>query len=386
MTADPRIVLVAGGTGGHVFPARSLAVELQTRGHVLAFITDRRGEGYGETVIRLDTYRLRAGTPSGKGLLGRIKAFYELGAGWWQARRLLRELTPAAVVGFGGYPALPTMIAALQAGIPTVIHEQNAVLGRVNRSLQAHVDAIALTFADTAGLEPANAAKTVVTGNPVRPDLVPLRAAPYPRPTADGELRLLVLGGSQGAKALSDTIPAALARLPIDLRRRLRVSAQCRREDLDAARAAYAQAEVQAICAPFFVDVAQELAKAHVAIARAGASTVTEIAAIGRPAILVPYPHATDDHQTANARALATAGGAKVFQQSAFTAEALAATLGDWLTDTALLAAMAERSRAAGVPDAARRLADLVERVAPRSGAKSRARDLPAGAAGEATA
>ncbi|MBM3556182.1 MAG: UDP-N-acetylglucosamine--N-acetylmuramyl-(pentapeptide) pyrophosphoryl-undecaprenol N-acetylglucosamine transferase, partial [Alphaproteobacteria bacterium] len=163
-------------------------------------------------------------------------------------------------------------------------------------------------------------------------------------------------------------------------------SAQCRREDLDAARAAYAQAEVQAICAPFFVDVAQELAKAHVAIARAGASTVTEIAAIGRPAILVPYPHATDDHQTANARALATAGGAKVFQQAAFTAEALAATLGDWLTDTALLAAMAERSRAAGVPDAARRLADLVERVAPRSGAKFRARDLPAGAAGEATA
>lgn len=365
-----RIVLVAGGTGGHVFPARSLAVELLTRGHTLAFVTDQRGEGYGTSIVKLDTYRLRAGNVAGQNLLGRLKALIEIASGWWEARSILREIKPSVVVGFGGYPALPTMVAALQAKIPTVIHEQNAVLGRVNRSLAAYVDAIALSFAETERLDRRYEHKTVVTGNPVRPDIAPLRAQAYPTPAADGTLNVFVMGGSQGATALSSITPKGLALLPPEIRQRLRVSAQCRREDIDAARQAYAEAGIEARCSTFFDDVTAELARTHVAITRAGASTVSELAAIGRPSVLVPYPHATDDHQSANARSLAKAGGAIVLKQDEFTPEALAARLADWLANPGVLAATAARARAIGTPDAARRLADLIDRVAPKSGAR----------------
>jgi UDP-N-acetylglucosamine--N-acetylmuramyl-(pentapeptide) pyrophosphoryl-undecaprenol N-acetylglucosamine transferase len=367
---EGRVVLVAGGTGGHVFPARAVAVELLARGHTLAFVTDNRGEGYGASIVRLDTYRLKAGNVARGNLLGRIKALLDIASGWWEARAILREIRPSVVVGFGGYPALPTMVAALQAKVPTVIHEQNAVLGRVNRSLAPYVDAIALSFPDTERLENRFAHKTVVTGNPVRPDIVPLRAAAFPAPAADGPLHLFVMGGSQGATALSTVTPQGLALLPADIRTRLRVSAQCRREDIDAARAAYAAAGIEARCSTFFDDVTAELGRTHVAITRAGASTVSELAAIGRPSILVPYPHATDDHQSANARALAAAGGAIVLAQNDFTPAALASRLADWLSSPAILTATAARARAVGTPDAASRLADLIDRVAPKSGAR----------------
>jgi UDP-N-acetylglucosamine--N-acetylmuramyl-(pentapeptide) pyrophosphoryl-undecaprenol N-acetylglucosamine transferase len=377
---EGRVVLVAGGTGGHVFPARAVAVELLARGHTLAFVTDNRGEGYGASVVKLETYRLKAGNVARGDMLGRIKALFDIASGWWEARAILREIKPSVVVGFGGYPALPTMVAALQAKVPTVIHEQNAVLGRVNRSLAPYVDAIALSFPDTERLESRFEHKTVVTGNPVRPDIVPLRAAPYPTPAEDGSLHLFVMGGSQGATALSAVTPRGLALLPAEIKKRLRVSAQCRREDIDAARAAYADAGIEARCSTFFDDVTAELARTHVAITRAGASTVSELAAIGRPSILVPYPHATDDHQSANARALVKSGGAVVLAQAEFTPETLATRLADWLANPAMLTATAARARAVGVPDAANRLADLIDRIAPKSGARKTDTGLASGA------
>ncbi|MBM3568853.1 MAG: undecaprenyldiphospho-muramoylpentapeptide beta-N-acetylglucosaminyltransferase, partial [Alphaproteobacteria bacterium] len=368
MSGGNRIVLVAGGTGGHVFPARALAVELLGRGHTLAFITDRRGEAYGESVVKLDTYRLRAGTTTGQGWFGRLRAAVEVASGWWQAHGLMEQLRPLAVVGFGGYPALPAMMAALQKRLPTVIHEQNAVLGRANRFLATRVDAIAVTFAATARIPEICASKVVVTGNPIRPDLMPIRAARYAAPAAGESVNLLVLGGSQGASVFSAVLPEALGRLDAGLKARLSVVAQCRREDLDQARAAYAKAGIKARCAAFFDAVTEELARAHLVVARAGASTVCEIAAAGRPALLVPYSQAVDDHQTANAAILGAVGAADIVRQSEFTSERVATLLAPLLGDGALLAERATKARAVGVPDAAKRLADLVERLGRRDG------------------
>jgi UDP-N-acetylglucosamine--N-acetylmuramyl-(pentapeptide) pyrophosphoryl-undecaprenol N-acetylglucosamine transferase len=356
----PLIALAAGGTGGHVFPAEALANELKKRGCRLTLITDRRGGHYNGGLGDVETYRIQAGGVAGKGVFARMKSVPELAVGTLQARALLRRLKPAAVVGFGGYASFPTMIAAALAHFPTVIHEQNAILGRANRMLAPRVERIATSFERSGGLPEGAAGKTVCTGMPVRPEIVAKRAVPYPDFDGTSPINMLVLGGSQGAHVFSTVVPDAVAKLDPRWRDRLVLTQQCRPEDLSMVRRRYEALGVQADLAAFFSDVPDRLAAAHVLIGRAGASTVAEATAVGRPAILVPYPHAVDDHQTANAEAVDEVGGGWLMPESALSATLLADRLNALFGNPSALKGAAACSRAAGRPDAAATFADLV--------------------------
>lgn len=359
----PPIVIAAGGTGGHFFPAEALADELIHRGYRVTLMTDARSAGLRSSVFAGHTrHVLRGGGLAGHGVAGKLRGLWGLAVGLWQARRLMRRDPPAAVVGFGGYPAVAPVLAApvLAASgrrTPIILHEQNGVLGRANRLLVRRGGHLALSLQSTARVP--RGAKTTVTGNPVRAGLRVLEDTPYTPPS--DRIELLILGGSLGARVFSEVVPAALAALPDTPLRRLKVTQQCRAEDLDRVRDAYTHAGIEAELDTFFANVADRLAAAHLVITRAGASTVAELAVAGRPALLVPLPGAIDDHQTANARALAATGGAWVMPQPTFTPEALASRLTELLSDPAALARAAQAIRSAARPDAAARLADLVE-------------------------
>ncbi|HUH86059.1 MAG TPA: undecaprenyldiphospho-muramoylpentapeptide beta-N-acetylglucosaminyltransferase, partial [Stellaceae bacterium] len=320
------IALAAGGTGGHLFPAEALARQLLADGYRVALVTDRRGQAFGDKLPGVDLHRIRAGRFDA-GVMSKVVGLAELALGTLEAGRKLRALAPSAVVGFGGYPSVPTMLAAARLGLPTLIHEQNAILGRANRLLAPRVRRIATSFPELRGVRGADRARIVETGNPVRPAIAALRGTPYPAFLPGAAFNILIIGGSQGARVLSEIVPAALAALPEPLRRRLRVTQQARAEDVDAVRRAHAASGVAAELGTFFSDVPERLAQAHLVISRSGASSIAEIAMIGRPAILVPYLHAADDHQTANARALEQAGAAWVMTQPSFTPAALRAKL-----------------------------------------------------------
>jgi UDP-N-acetylglucosamine--N-acetylmuramyl-(pentapeptide) pyrophosphoryl-undecaprenol N-acetylglucosamine transferase len=356
------IVIAAGGTGGHLFPAEALAAELVARGRRIVLMTDART---GEAAFAgRERYVLRGAGIAGRGLVRGAGAVVGLAAGTMQAWKILARIDAAALIGFGGYPSVaPVLATRLLTRRPAIVlHEQNAVLGRANRMLSRFADALALSHADTARV-PAGAT-TIVTGNPVRPAILAVAQSAYQPPA--GELRLLVLGGSLGARVFSDIVPPALAALPEALRARLRVTQQCRADDLDRVAEAYRKAGIAAKLATFFKDVAERIAQAHLVIARAGASTVAELAVAGRPALLVPYPFATDDHQTANARALVDASAAWLMPQPAFTTIALARRLESLLGDAGALAKAAARAAALGHADAAAKLADLVEEKIPQ--------------------
>ncbi|HXP31039.1 MAG TPA: undecaprenyldiphospho-muramoylpentapeptide beta-N-acetylglucosaminyltransferase [Stellaceae bacterium] len=356
---EPVIALAAGGTGGHMFPAEALARELLRRGCRVVLITDRRGQAFGDRVPGVALHRIRAGR-LGAGLAGKIAALAETALGTLAAARLLRLLKPASVVGFGGYPSLPTMLAATRLGMPTLLHEQNALLGRANRLIAPRVGRIATSFAAVGGLREADRGRVVETGNPVRDAVAAMRFAPYAPPQAEGPLHLLVTGGSQGARILGVVVPGALAQLPPALRRRLVVTQQARSEDLEAARHTYAASGIAAETAAFFDDIPARLARAQLVICRAGASTVAELAVVGRPAILVPYRYAAEDHQTANANGFAAAGAAWVMPEAELTPALLAERIAALLAAPAELAAAAAAAQRLGRPDAAARLADLV--------------------------
>ena len=366
MSDKPLIVLTAGGTGGHVFPAEALARVLSARGYPLALVTDKRGTSYRGALAEIQTHRLPVTTLTG-GVAQRLRGGFDLAVSTLRARSLLRRLKPAVVAGFGGYPSLPAMFAAVQLGLPTALHEQNAVLGRANRLLARRVSALATAFNHVTHLPGDAGSRVTLTGNPVRPAVLALRST-YDAPSAGGVLRLLITGGSQGAQIFSRVVPAAVTLLPQDQRARLSIVQQCRPEDIEAARAAYRAAGVAAELDTFFEDLPARLAAASLVICRAGASTVAELTVIGRPAILVPYPHAMDDHQTANAAALTEAGAGWLIPNLEFTAEALAKRLAAFLSDPAPLARAASAAFALGRPDAAERLADLVLRLAPANG------------------
>ena len=359
------VVLAAGGTGGHLFPAEALAGELTARGRKVVLVTDIRGDEHTASVdsplARIERHVVRAGTVSGQSMIGRVKGVIELVAGIWQAKALLGRLQPSVVVGFGGYPSLPTMMAATRRKIPAVLHEQNAVLGRVNRLLASRVDAIAVAFADTAKLEPGDFAKVKVVGNPVRAAVRAVRGKPYPTPEVDGAFNILVLGGSQGASVLSEIIPQALCDLPDDLKQRLHITQQCRVEDLERVQGVYQGGGLQTDLATFFDDVPARLAETHLIISRAGASTVSEAAVAGRPALLVPYPYATDDHQTGNAKAFVEPGAGWMAAQPQFTKEFVTKTIADLMANPDKLSEAAARAQTVGRADSAPRLADLVE-------------------------
>lgn len=362
MPKSRHYVLAAGGTGGHMVPAAALAAELTRRGHRVALVSDDRGVRFPDLFEGIQTHVLPAGRFSG-GPVNWLKAGRKMLAGRAMARELYRNFKPAAVIGFGGYPALPALLAAFAENIPTIVHEQNAVLGRVNRLVAAKVAGIATSYADVARLKPAYKAKTHLVGNPVRDAILAIRERPYPMLDEDGVFRVLVTGGSQGATVLSQVVPDGLALLPVHFRRRLQVTHQARIEDIDAVRAKYAEHGIPAETATYLPDLPEHLAWTHLVIARAGASTIAELTAAGRPAILVPLPIATDDHQTANAREITKAGGARTITQGAFTAAELAKQMQRLGLDTDGLANAATRARSCGRPHAARDLADLVESI-----------------------
>jgi UDP-N-acetylglucosamine--N-acetylmuramyl-(pentapeptide) pyrophosphoryl-undecaprenol N-acetylglucosamine transferase len=364
------IILAAGGTGGHVFPAQALAAELRARGRALALVTDRRGVDFGGALNEDEIHIVRASMVTGRGISGRVRGLGNILVGVLQARRLLRRLDPAGVVGFGGYASVPAVLAATQLGTPAVIHEQNAVLGRANRLLASRVRAIATSFPEVAQVSPADRGKVVHTGNPVRPAIAALTAAPYAPPEKDGALAILITGGSQGATVMAEVVPPALARLPGELRHHLHVTQQCRAETLERARRVYDAAGIAAELSPFIADMPARLAAAHLVICRAGASTIAELGAAGRPAILVPFPAATDDHQTVNARAFEQAGGGWLMTQPGFMPEILADRIAALAGRPRSLTEAAAAARAFGVPDAASRLADLVERRMPVNGGR----------------
>jgi UDP-N-acetylglucosamine--N-acetylmuramyl-(pentapeptide) pyrophosphoryl-undecaprenol N-acetylglucosamine transferase len=356
--------LAAGGTGGHLFPAEAVARLLVGSGAAVYLLTDRRADAFVASVPGAQTCQIRAGRFDG-GPLYAAYGLAELALGIVQARRLLRRLAPVAVVGFGGYPSVPTMLAASQLGLPTLIHEQNAVLGRANRLLASRAHRIATGFAETGGLRPSDRLRVVHTGNPVRPTILAVSGSPYIPPQPGQPIELLITGGSQGARVFSEVIPPALEAMPTELRARLRVSQQARPEDRTGATAQYQALGVAAQVETFFADMPDRLRRAHLVICRAGASTVAELAVAGRPALLVPYPHAMDDHQSANAAQFSNAGGGWTTPQSELTPANLAEALVALLTAPNRLLDAAAAARRFARDDAAQHLAELVMALAP---------------------
>jgi UDP-N-acetylglucosamine--N-acetylmuramyl-(pentapeptide) pyrophosphoryl-undecaprenol N-acetylglucosamine transferase len=355
-------VLAAGGTGGHMIPAHALAAELKGRGHGVLLITDERGARFPGLFEGMPVHILPAGRIGG-GPIGWLKAAGSVLKGRGEAKRLYREHTPDAVVGFGGYPAFPSLLAASALKIPTVIHEQNAVMGRVNRLLAGEAEAIGTAYDQIDRLKPTYAGKVALVGNPVREEIARLGELPFPSFDEVAPLKILVTGGSQGATILSQVVPAGLGMLEPSLRRRLQVVQQCRPDDIERVRSQYVELGIPAEVMTYIEDMATKLADAHLMIGRAGASTIAELTAAGRPAILIPFAAATDDHQTANAREMVNAGGARAIAQANFTPDVLARQIEALAMDPIALNNAAARALSVGRPHAARDLADLVERI-----------------------
>jgi UDP-N-acetylglucosamine--N-acetylmuramyl-(pentapeptide) pyrophosphoryl-undecaprenol N-acetylglucosamine transferase len=365
MSAPDRapVLVAAGGTGGHLFPAEALAVALIRRGIRVHLATDKRAAGYGAGTFADDSVHVvSSATMRGRDPIALSRTAIMLGVGLMQAWTLIGRIRPAAVIGFGGYPTIPPVLAAAWRGVPTVIHDANAVIGRANRLLAARVTAIATTFPGLFAGDAQLEAKATLTGNPVRPAVVAAAATPYPE--LSDPLRILVFGGSQGARVMADVVPAAIGNLDPAIRGRLAVTQQARAEDTDRVRDAYAKLSVHAEIAPFFGDLPERMAASHLIVARSGASTVAELAAIGRPSVLVPLPHALDQDQFANAGVLEKAGGAIRLLQTDFTPRRLADELAVLTAAPQRLAAMAAAARSLGRLDAADRLAALVLKVA----------------------
>ncbi len=358
--ASRHVVLAAGGTGGHLIPAFALAEELYARGHHVALITDERGGKIPGKPDFLTAHVLPAGR-FGKNPLRWLSGVRAVIEGRNMALRLFESFEPSAVIGFGGYPALPALLAATSADIPSLVHEQNAVLGRVNRFLAGRVDAIATSYLEVARLKQKHVEKAHLVGNPVREEVLALRNEDFPALTEEGLLRVLVTGGSQGARVLSEVVPDGLAMLPPALCQRLQITQQCRAEDVDAVRDRYANHDIPAELGTYFEDMHERLADTHLFIGRAGASTIAELTAVGRPAILVPLPIATDDHQAANTSEIVKAGGARMIRQDSFTPKELAKQIQALAKNPASLSNAAHGAWNCGRPKAAKDLADLVE-------------------------
>jgi UDP-N-acetylglucosamine--N-acetylmuramyl-(pentapeptide) pyrophosphoryl-undecaprenol N-acetylglucosamine transferase len=360
------IVIAAGGTGGHFFPAEALAAALMQRGERVVLMTDSRSGGLSSAVFEhAERYVISGAGLSGRGPKRALQGVLALGKGVAQARRLMKDLQPASIVAFGGYPSVPPVLAArsLAKHPPILLHEQNAVLGRANRFLARLSDELVLSFAATTKIPVGT--RTSILGNPVRPAIAALSGQVYAPPA--GPIEILVLGGSLGARIFGTLIPAALALLPESIRDRLNVVQQCRADDLAGAKAIFADAHIAAELSPFFTDVAARIAKASLVIARAGASTVAELAVAGRPAILIPLPSAIDDHQRANADALADAGGAWRLDQAALTPQILANKIETLLTQPENLSRAALAAAAQGRADAVQKFADMVQKISVRA-------------------
>lgn len=364
MTAEVKQILIsAGGTGGHMFPAEALARDLIGRGFRVALATDVRGQKYQPFADGVPVYVLKSGAMK-SGILSKVKTVLSLGLGYLQARKLIDKLKPEVVIGFGGYPSFPAVYAAQKKGVPTIIHEQNAILGKANAYLAPKADRIALSWSSVESIDESDAVRSVVTGNPVRPDIAALYNKPYPSLAQDGPLKILVLGGSQGAKVFGDVLPEMVKELSNEHRARLEITQQCIAEDIDAVAESYAKSGVKVELETFFDNIAERLQDCHLVIGRSGAGTVCEVTTAGRPAIFVPYPWHKDQQQKRNADAVFDAGGAWVMTQDGFTVEALLARVETFLQNPETLFNAAENSRTCGKPDAARKLGNLVTALA----------------------
>ncbi|WP_046863044.1 undecaprenyldiphospho-muramoylpentapeptide beta-N-acetylglucosaminyltransferase [Microvirga massiliensis] len=360
MVSHHLVLISAGGTGGHLFPAEALGIVLRSRGLRIALATDRRVGALSTSFPADEVFEIPSATPSGKSLIKMARAGAMLGLGVARAVPIIRRIRPAVAVGFGGYPTVPPLAAARLLRIPTAIHEQNAVMGRANRLLARSASLIATGFPGVRGLPAGAHGRVVHTGNPLRPPVLEAASSDFPPVIEGGTIRILVFGGSQGARVMSDIVPPAIEQLPVELRSRLEITQQARDEDLDRVRSLYARLNVASDVQPFFKDLPARMAGAHLVISRSGASTVAELAAIGRPSILVPLPGALDQDQAANAATLADIGAATVILQQAFTPARLAEELQRRIADPALLTGAAAAAKSAGVTDAAERLADAI--------------------------
>jgi len=355
-----KFMLMAGGTGGHLFPAMALAQELLRRGHVVELMTDHRVESYGADFPASAVHIVPSATPSLRNPVKFIGGGLKIVRGIAVALGKLRRARPDCVIGFGGYPTFPPFVAASLLGIPGILHEQNAVMGRANRALGRFADLLAMSFAQTKFADELNLER-VVTGNPVRDRVRAVSGIPYPELSENGPVRIVIFGGSQGAKALSDIVPAAIAAVPEALRQRLDIVQQCRAEDLDRVAEVYRQAKVNVELAAFFTDLPERIAQSHLVIGRSGASTIAELTVLGRPAILVPLPGAIDADQKNNALVVDAAGGGWIAEQASLSPQSLASRLTALLSDPAALIRAADAARTLGQPRAVEKLADLAE-------------------------
>ncbi|SMQ70003.1 UDP-N-acetylglucosamine-N-acetylmuramylpentapeptide N-acetylglucosamine transferase [Devosia lucknowensis] len=356
-------VLIAGGTGGHLFPAMALAQELIRRGHAVELMTDHRVESYGAEFPARQIHIVPAATPSGANPIKLVGAGFTILRGIHTAWHKLRKVRPDAVIGFGGYPTFPPFIAANFLGIPGILHEQNAVMGRANRALARFADILAMSFPTTRFADQQSLEK-VLTGNPVRDRVRPLAGKPYPVLDTNGPIRIVITGGSQGARVLSDVVPAAIALLPDSLRHRLQVVQQARPEDIDRVAESYRQSRTSVELASFIPDLPERIGDAHLVIGRAGASTITELCVIGRPAILIPLPGSLDADQKFNALHLQEGGGGWVVEQATLSPQSLATRLTELLADPDKLNRAASAAQKLGQPRAVEKLADLAEMLA----------------------
>ncbi len=358
------IMLAAGGTGGHLFPAFALAEELGRRGYVVDLATDTRGDRYGIDFPAREIHQIQSATTSSRSPVAVAQTVMTLAGGVRQAHKLLGKVQPAAVIGFGGYPSFPPIVAAALRNIPAALHEQNAVLGRANRMLARRVKAIATSFETIKLIEPNITHKVRLTGNPVRQMVIDCARREYRLPQPGEPIHLLVFGGSQGARYFSDIVPPAIANMPQQLKDRLIVVQQCREEDVERVRGAYKAAGIEAICEVFFGHLPQIIADAHLVVARGGATTIAELTVIGCPAVLVPLPHSVDNDQFENATCLATAGAAWCIEQKDLDPTRLCDGLVGVFSAPTELAQAAAAAKAQGRPDAVARLADLAEELA----------------------
>lgn len=362
MVDNKTVLLASGGTGGHIFPAEALSLELKARGISCILITDKRYEKYVGNLQQFEAHIIRTGNFQG-GILKKIRSVINILIGFYQSWKLIRSLRSSLVVGFGGYPSFPSMWVALRMGVRTIIHEQNSLLGHTNQVLSEKVDLIATSFPDVIGIGGNLKNKVKLIGNPVRPAISSLREMPYPEIQENGVLRILVVGGSQGASVFSRVVPEAIEMLPKAQRSRIRIDQQCRADDIKETKDKYDKLGVSADLSTFFTDIPLRLASTHLVITRSGASTLAELTVSGRPALMVPYPHSKDDHQMINATALEDEGGGWVMPQDAFTPANLSAKIEGFLNLPSSLEEAAAKSKQAGKPDACKDLADLVQSI-----------------------
>lgn len=358
----PKLLLAAGGTGGHMFPAQALAEILKAKGWEIAMMTDGRGQKHANKIPADPIIEVKAASLSPRKPLAAIKGAFSLMQGVKQARKFIKEWQPDIVVGFGGYPAFPAMRAAQGLGVPTVLHEQNAVLGRVNRVFAKKAKCVVSGFQNLERLP--KGANHEVLGNPLREQIINAVPETYAPPEPNGDINVLIVGGSLGARIVSVIVPQAISILPEGIRKRIKVVQQTRPEYQEAAQRLYKAAGVSALCETFFSDIETHLAKAHYVIGRAGASSVSEIAVMGKPSLLVPLAIAMDDHQTANAESLKRLFAADVLPESEFTHANVKTLLEKRLSDSIWLTKAAEVARKTGKPLAATDLAALVSAIA----------------------